>query len=202
VVSGVIDLNGGAYSKVFPYLLIATGGNVGTGGYTWTAATGYVLPFPSLVIAPNGVVTVSSPTTLTRGTYLFYVTVSDGSSTRTAAVTLNLSSTCNSSNGNTTSPCFTAIVTNVHGSYLPTGQTGSPYAATIVTAGGTAPYSWRLGSGTLPPGITIDMAKGLLKGTPTTAGTYNFYVLTTDATGDSTSLESGVLAARFTLIIN
>jgi hypothetical protein len=201
-VSGVIDLNGGAYSKVFPYLLVATGGNVGTGGYTWSAATGYVLPFPSLVIAPNGVVTVATPTTLIRGTYTFYATVSDGSSTKTAAVTLDLASTCNSSNGNTTSPCFTAIVTNVHSNYLPTGKAGNPYAATIVTSGGTAPYSWRLGSGTLPPGITIDQAKGLLKGTPTTAGTYTFYVLTTDATGQSTASEAGVIAARFTLIIN
>lgn len=202
VVSGVIDQNAGAYSKVFPYLLVATGGNVGVAGYTWTAAPGYPLPFPSLSISLIGVVTVASPSTLTAGTFTFYAEVSDGSTTKIAPVTLELTSGCNSSNGNTTSPCFTAIVTNLHISYLPNGKVGSPYAATIATSGGTAPYTWALGSGTLPPGITIDQAKGILRGTPTTAGTYNFYVLTTDSTGQTTASESGVNAARFTLVVN
>ena len=202
VVSGVIDQNGGAYSAVFPYLLVATGGNVGTGGYTWTAAPGYVLPFPSLSISINGVVTDASPKSLTLGSYTFYVEVSDGSSTKTAAVTLSLTSGCNSSNGNTTNPCYSAFVTNVHYPYLPNGKVGSPYAATLVTSGGTAPYTWTLESGTLPPGTSIDQAKGILKGTPTAAGTYNFYVLTKDSSGETTASELGVLAAQFTVVVN
>ena len=88
--------------------------------------------------------------------------------------------------------------------YLPNGTVGGAYAASIVTSGGTAPYTWVLGAGSLPPGITIDKAKGILRGSPTLAGTYNFFVLTTDAGGDSTSSEinAGVLAAQFTLTVN
>ncbi len=202
VVSGVYDQNGGAASAVFPYLLVATGGNVGTSGYTWTAAPGYVVSPPSLIISPNGVVTDASPKSLAQGTYTFYAEVSDGSSTKIAAVIMDMTSACNSSNGNTNYPCFTATVTNMHIPYLPNGKVGSPYAATIVTSGGTAPYTWTLGSGTLPPGITIDQSKGILKGTPTTAGIYNFYVLTRDNAGDTTAAEFGVLAAQFTLVVN
>jgi uncharacterized protein YjdB len=201
VVSGVIDQNAGAASKIFPYLLVATGGNVGPAGYTWSAATGHVLPFPALSIAPNGVVSIAS-TALTRGAFIFYVTVSDGSSNKTAPVTLDLNTVCNSANGNTANPCFTAMLTNNHIDYLPSGKVSTPYAATIVTSGGTPPYTWTLGSGTLPPGITIDQAKGILRGTPTTAGAYTFYVLTRDSSGQTTAGEVGVLAARFSLLVN
>jgi hypothetical protein len=80
---------------------------------------------------------------------------------------------------------------------------GSAYAASITTEGGTPPYRWTLGGGSLPPGIAIDPAKGLLLGTPTSAGTFNFFVLTTDAVGPNTSSEirARVLAAQFTLVV-
>ncbi len=130
-----------------------------------------------------------------------YVEVSDGSSTETAQVTLDLSQVCNSGNGNSINPCMSAVVSNVHSDYLPDGKVGSPYAATIVTGGGTPPYTWTFESGTLPPGIVIDQGRGILRGTPTTAGTYNFYVLTKDSAGDTTALEEGVFYAQFTLVV-
>lgn len=114
---------------------------------------------------------------------------------------LNLLQVCDSGNGNTNIPCMSAVVSNVHNPYLPDGKVGSPYAATIVTRGGTPPYTWIFESGTLPSGIVIDQGRGILRGTPTTAGTYNFYVLTTDNAGGTTALEEGVLAARFTLVV-
>jgi Peptidase family C25/Putative Ig domain/Ig-like domain from next to BRCA1 gene/Matrixin len=64
---------------------------------------------------------------------------------------------------------------------LPNGAVGTPYSQTLLASGGTLPYSWSLvqGSGTLPPGLTLTAA-GVISGTPTTAGTYNFTVRTTD----------------------
>ena len=38
--------------------------------------------------------------------------------------------------------------------FLPDGQVGSPYSTTLSAAGGTAPYTWTLTSGTLPAGCS------------------------------------------------
>jgi hypothetical protein len=132
------------------------------------------------------------------------VEVSDGDTAITGQVTIDLSSLCNSSNGNASNPCSAGALTNQHIQYLPSGTVGSVYAATIVTSGGTPPYSWSLASGTLPPGIVIDQARGILRGTPTNAGAYSFYVLTTDAAGSNTwtEINDGVLAAQFTIVVN
>lgn len=47
--------------------------------------------------------------------------------------------------------------------------------------GGTGPYTYAFAAaGTLPPGITLS-STGLLSGTPTTAGTYNFGITATDS---------------------
>ena len=203
VVYGQVDQNGGTYSLITPYLLLATGGNVGPAGYTWTVPTGYSVPIPAAILNPLGIITDASPSSLQSGTYSYPVEVSDGTSTKTAMVTIDLTTVCNSSNGNSDNPCGTAVVTNVHNPYLPNGTVGSTYAASIVTSGGTPPYSWALGGGTsLPPGLRIE-ANGIITGTPTTAGPYNFYILTTDSAGSNTSAEisAGVLAAEFSLVV-
>lgn len=66
---------------------------------------------------------------------------------------------------------------------LPTGvQPGALYSATISAVGGTAPYTFAVPPGTLPPGLTLTSA-GLLSGTPTTPGTSIFTITATDANG-------------------
>jgi len=52
---------------------------------------------------------------------------------------------------------------------LPNGTVGTPYAQTLQGAGGTAPRSWSLIAGTLPGGLSLNTASGLISGTPTTA---------------------------------
>ncbi len=58
----------------------------------------------------------------------------------------------------------------------------TPYTGVLIAAGGTAPYTWSLASGSapLPPGLTLN-SNGNISGTPTTAGTYNFTVRVTDS---------------------
>ncbi|MGA2190697.1 MAG: Ig domain-containing protein [Steroidobacteraceae bacterium] len=204
VVYGQVDQNGGTYSLITPYLLIATGGNVGPSGYTWTVPTGESVPIPAAILNPLGIITDATPASLQSGTYSYPIEVSDGTSTQTSTVTIDLTTLCNSSNGNSNNPCASSVLTNVHIPYLPNGTIGSTYAASIVTSGGTPPYSWAVGGGTLPPGLTIDQGNGIIAGTPTTAGTYNFYVLTTDSAANNTSSEisAGVLGAEFALVVN
>lgn len=66
-------------------------------------------------------------------------------------------------------------------STLPSGAINQPYTQTnIEVAGGTKPYVFSL-SGDLPPGISLDVARGILSGTPTATGTYSFTVTVRDA---------------------
>ena len=67
------------------------------------------------------------------------------------------------SGGGTTTPMPLSITT----SSLPNAQVGVAYSAALAATGGTAPYSWSLSSGILPPGISLDTASGTLSGTPT-----------------------------------
>jgi len=64
---------------------------------------------------------------------------------------------------------------------LPNAEQGVAYSTTLTAVGGTAPYTWAVTSGALPPGLTLAPATGVLSGTPTSAGLYNFTVTVTDA---------------------
>jgi uncharacterized repeat protein (TIGR03803 family) len=56
------------------------------------------------------------------------------------------------------------------------------YNQTISVAGGIGPYTFATSSGSLPSGLTLS-ASGVLSGTPTAEGTFNFTVTATDSTG-------------------
>jgi hypothetical protein len=52
------------------------------------------------------------------------------------------------------------------------------YSAQLTASGGSAPYTWKLvsGSGTLPAGLKLSHSTGVISGKPTTAGTSSFAV--------------------------
>ena len=63
---------------------------------------------------------------------------------------------------------------------LPSGTVGAAYDASLAAQGGTAPYTWSLASGSLPPGLALSAA-GVLSGTPSAAGTYSLNVAVKDS---------------------
>jgi hypothetical protein len=91
-------------------------------------------------------------------------------------------------------PARTSNPPNITTTNLPRGANGTPYDQTITTSGGTAPLSFIVAAGALPPGIALGGATGRIYGTPTVAGTYTFILTVTDTLGLSGS-------ASLTLVI-
>ncbi|MCH3863159.1 putative Ig domain-containing protein, partial [Campylobacter jejuni] len=54
------------------------------------------------------------------------------------------------------------------------------YSQTVTASGGTGSYSFATTAGSLPPGLTLS-AGGVISGTPTAGGTYNFTLTSTDS---------------------
>ena len=65
---------------------------------------------------------------------------------------------------------------------LPAMAAGTPFSQTLTTSGGTAPYTYSVVSGALPPGLSLTSG-GVLAGTPTQRGIYSFSVQSQDAIG-------------------
>ena len=61
-----------------------------------------------------------------------------------------------------------------------------PFSFTLVASG--APTSYALASGSLPPGLTLNITTGLISGTPTAAGTYMTSFTASNSTGTSAAV--------------
>jgi hypothetical protein len=67
-------------------------------------------------------------------------------------------------------------------STIPWGNAGAFVTTTLTATSGTGPYTWSVASGSyLPPGLTLS-AGGVLSGTPSSTGQFNFSVTVTDTT--------------------
>jgi hypothetical protein len=67
-------------------------------------------------------------------------------------------------------------------STLPSGSVGTSYAATLQASGGDGTYVWSIGSGQLPPGLSLNSSTGTISGTPISGGTFGFGATVTSQT--------------------
>lgn len=135
--------------------------NGGIAPYTWSVTAG-ALPIGMTLNANTGIVS-GSPTVI--GSFSFVLQVQDNNGTKvTKTFTIDVSSP----------------VTITTASLLSwTANSSVAYSQALAATGGTVPYTWSVTSGALPNGLQI--IAGVITGTPTTAGTYNFTVTATDS---------------------
>jgi len=163
------SLPNGIISVAYSQTLQATG----DAPITWVVASGN-LP-NGLTLSTAGVI---SGTPTAAGTFNFTVkaTNSDGSDTKALSIIII--------NPDTGYPVITTTS-------LPNGNVGVAYSQTLAATSET-PVTWSIESGNLPTGLTLSTA-GVISGTPTTAGTFNFTVKATNNKGSSTKSLSIVI---------
>ncbi len=163
-----------------PYFVSLTAqGGSGDQAYIWSLPAGSSLP-PGLSLSPTGLLQ-GTPTHV--GLYTFTVQVADVATPGyTTSQTLSLK----------VLPPGLQVSTYL----LANGTVGQSYTQQVTATGGTTPYAWSVvpGSGTLPAGLSLDKATGVIAGTPTVAGTNGFTVAVTD----SGSTTAGAIPAQQT----
>jgi len=95
-----------------------------------------------------------------------------------------------------------AISPDITTTILPAGNVSQAYSQTLAVIG-TAPITWGIATGSLPPGLTLNASTGVISGTPTTLGTFNFVVRAQNAAGShvrALSIEIG--ANQHTITFN
>lgn len=79
---------------------------------------------------------------------------------------------------------------------LPAGEIGSAYAQTLSATGAWGIYNWSVASGTLPAGLSLNSATGVVSGTPTTPGSSTF---TVQATGTGSPTQTATQSLSVTV---
>ncbi len=78
---------------------------------------------------------------------------------------------------------------------LPNATLNVPYGYILQEQGGVGPLNWTLASGTLPSGIIL-RPSGIIFGTPTASGIFQFTVTATDGSNPQKSVTSGTVTLR------
>jgi hypothetical protein len=157
--------------------LKATGG---TAPYKWSISSG-LLPSGLSLTALTGII---SGTPAATGSASFMATVSDASSpvqTQSAKISVAVA------------PTALAISSSA----LAGGTVGTAYSSSMAVSGGTPAYTWKIGSGTLPAGLTLAATTGVISGNPTAAGTSNFTLSVSD---NGSPVQTQSTAATITIV--
>ncbi|HUS08511.1 MAG TPA: Ig domain-containing protein, partial [Bryobacteraceae bacterium] len=162
-ISGVLSIT---TASPLPSLQVGTprpltlAGAGGTEPYTWSILSG-ALPAGLALNSGTGAIT-GSPTA--AGAFAFVAQVTDA-------------------NRLTATKSFTGVVSAqlaIGTASLAAGTVGTPYSQTVAATGGTGAITFSI-TGSLPPGLSLNAASGVISGTPATPGSYDFTIAATDA---------------------
>ena len=170
-------------SVVNAQTLVAFGG-APLSGYTWALSNLSAFPAGTTVEPLTGIFRGTGGA-VAPGTHAFNMTVSDGSRQTSGDFTFVVEQ------GDPVFGCGAAIfqqsvLANIN---LPDATPGAGYGAGLFVTlgagvlGATTPLSWSLAGGSLPPGLVIDQAKGVVRGTVFSSGanqTYRFKIAVRD----------------------
>jgi predicted outer membrane repeat protein len=152
----------------------------GTAPYTYT----YSGSLPSGISLSTSGMLSGTPTS--TGSYSFNLTITDsnkivgilGYTLPVSAPTMQVTSSA----GNPTSVAY-----------------GGTYSGQFTANGGTAPYTYSISSGSLPPGLSISPTTGAVTGSTTQAGNYSFTVSAMDSSTGSGSPFSAQVSFSITV---
>jgi hypothetical protein len=143
--------------------LDATGG---TKPYTWSLTDKTSLPAGLVLHASTGQITGTplGP----GGTFGFTAEVTDSENPAVSA---------------TASESITVVVNplTVLTAALPDAAAGVAYSQTLTATGGVSPYSWSIALGSLPAGLVLHAASGVISGTTKVGGNFTFTAQVTDS---------------------
>jgi hypothetical protein len=153
------SLPGGQAGIPYSQALQASGG---TAPYTWGVSSGS-LP-AGLTLSSSGQI-AGTPTAAANASFTVRVT----------------DSAPGSAQGSATAPLSITIAGALTAAVCPatSGTVGQPFSMGLTAAGGTPPYTWSVGSGQLPGGLSLSAA-GQIQGTPSAAGSFSVGAKVTD----------------------
>ena len=165
----------GQVSSAYSATVTATG----TEPITFSVSSG-ALPAGIILNETTGVLS-GMPTAAGSSTFTIKATNPYGAASQTTTVLIASASVAGSA------PTITSA-------NPPAGTVGLPYSATV-TADGSQPITFSVSAGTLPPGLSLDPATGVISGTPTTAADYTSTITATNSTGTDTQTTAITVAA-------
>ncbi|WP_047304919.1 autotransporter domain-containing protein [Pseudomonas fluorescens] len=208
-------------SGTFNMTVTATDANSATGSQAYSITIGALAPVAGAVSATVAANSSANPITLNiSGGAATSVAVASAASHGTATAS-GTSITYTPTAGFSGSDSFTYTATNAGGTSSPAtvtitvsaptlvltpaslgaGTAGSAYSATLSTTGGSAPYTYSISSGSLPAGLSLNTASGLISGTPSTSGTSNLTITATDANGATGSQAYSITIAAVAITV-
>jgi hypothetical protein len=148
----------------------------GTGPKTWTLASGTLPAGLSL----NGSTGVISGTPTVSGPYRFEIAVSNACGSDRVEY-----------DGVITGVCVSVAITSGD----PPNPTVGVFYTFTFTATGTGPRTWSVAGGSLPLGITLNSATGVISGIPTTSAGYSWDIQVSNPCPSSANRATGVVVS-------